>query len=69
MEMTIDEYRPKISLEVGDMNVKDKTSSKKLINFLINRGYKPYEYKEGKIELHLLKPVPYQYDNILFLQE
>jgi FkbM family methyltransferase len=69
MEMTIDEYRPKISLEVGDMNVRDATSSKKLINFLINKGYKPYEYKEGKTELHLLKTVPYQYDNILFLQE
>jgi len=69
MEMTIDEYRPKISLEVGDMNVRHATSSKKLINFLLNKKYKPYEYKEGKIELHLLKTVPYQYDNILFLQE
>jgi FkbM family methyltransferase len=69
MEMTIEEYRPRISLEVGDTNGKDGTSSRKLINYLIKKGYKPYEYREGRIELHLLRPVSYQYDNILFLQE
>ena len=69
MEMTIEEYRPRISLEVGDMNGKDGTSSRKLIKYLRKKGYKPYEYREGRIELHLLRPVSYQYDNILFLQE
>jgi FkbM family methyltransferase len=69
MEMTIEEYHPMISIEVGDINVKDGASSKKLINYLVERGYKSYQYRKGRIELHLIRPESYQYDNILFLRE
>ncbi len=66
MEETINKISPIISLEVGDYGVKETCTSKKLIEFLNNKGYKPYEYKEGNILPHNVKEV-YQYDNILFL--
>ena len=67
MEKTINNSQPVISIEVGDMGVKDVPASKDLINFLLNKGYQPYEFKEGNILKHALKNKQYQYDNILFL--
>jgi FkbM family methyltransferase len=67
MKNTIEKFRPIISLEVGDMNIKYIPSSKEVINFMIRKKYNPYEYNEGKIKLHKIKYQPYQYDNILFL--
>lgn len=66
MKKTINRFHPIITIEVGDMDVEGVPTSKKLINFLIQRGYKPYEFKDGKILHHNLKK-RYQYDNILFL--
>ena len=67
MEKTIHKFKPIITIEVGDMGVKDVPASKDLINFLVNKGYKCYEFKEGKILQQALKDKQYQYDNILFL--
>lgn len=69
MEKTIAKFHPVISIEVGDMGVKDIPTSKNLINFLVNKGYQPYEFKDGKILQHALKKNQYPYDNILFLPE
>ena len=69
MEKTIAKFHPMISIEVGDMGVKDVPTSKDLINFLVNKSYQPYEFKDGKILQHALKKNHYPYDNILFLPE
>ncbi len=67
MKKTINKFHPIISIEVGDIGVNDIPSSKDLVHFLINKGYKPYEFKKGNIIEHNLKHEEYQYDNILFL--
>jgi len=69
MEKTIAKFHPMISIEVGDMGVKGIPTSKDLINFLVNKSYQPYEFKDGKILKHALKKNQYPYDNILFLAE
>lgn len=69
MEKTINEFHPIISIEVADMNIKDVTASKDIINFLVNKCYQPYEFKEGKILPHIVKSEPYKYDNILLLPD
>lgn len=67
MKQTIDKFHPVITIEVGDMNVEGVPTCKELIEFLINKGYQPYEYKDGRILPHLIGEEPYQYENILFL--
>lgn len=67
MEETIAKFHPIISIEIGDIGVKGIPTSKGLINFLINKGYQSYEFKEGQISQHGLKNEQYRYDNILFL--
>ena len=66
MEETLHFYRPIVSLEVGDMNIKGVVCSRDLVLHMINRGYQPLEYKGGEIREHT--PLErYGYDNILFL--
>jgi len=67
MQKTIKRYHPMISVEVGDMAVKGASTSSTLINFLVNTGYKPYEYDRGRILTHTLKRTQYRYDNLLFI--
>lgn len=67
MEKTINKFHPMISVEVGDIGVKNVSTSRDLIVYLINKSYQPYECKDGKILQHDLKNATYQYDNILFL--
>lgn len=66
MEETIEKYHPIITIEVGDFDIEGVPRSKELVEFLINKGYQPYEYRGGKIVAHRLKD-KYSYDNILFL--
>lgn len=65
---TINNIRPIISIEVGDRDIEGVKSSRDCIQYLIESGYQPYEYKEGRIIRHKLKE-RYSYDNILFLPE
>jgi len=67
MQKTIKMYHPMISVEVGDMAVDGASTSSALINFLINKGYQPYEYDRGRILTHTLKRTQYRYDNLLFM--
>lgn len=69
MEKTIAKFHPIITIEVGDIGMKGVPTSKDLINFLVNKSYQPYEFKDGKILQHALKKNQYPYDNILFLPE
>lgn len=69
MRKTINNFHPIISLEVGDMSIEGVPTSKSLIEFLINGGYRPYELKGDKIQQHILTDEPYTYRNLLFLPE
>lgn len=66
MEKTIARFHPILSLEVGDVGVQDVPESKELISYLRNRGYKSYEFINGKIMQHKIKNI-YTCDTILFL--
>jgi FkbM family methyltransferase len=67
MERTINNFYPIISIEVGDLGVKDAPKSKDLINFLVRKGYQPYEFIKGSILPHIPKNSHYNYANILFI--
>jgi len=66
MNQTIDKYHPIITVEVGDFDIEGVPSSRKIIEFLIDKGYQPYEYIEGNIIIHEPRE-KYSYDNIIFL--
>ena len=66
MERTLMEFRPIISLEVGDMNVEGAVLSRDLVPHLLAKGYRAFEFNNGKIVEHRLRG-QYAYDNIVFL--
>jgi len=65
-EKTIKKYHPIISVEVGDEDIKEAKPSKALIEYVMSKGYTPYEFNRGVIVKHSLKN-SYPYDNIFFL--
>lgn len=67
MDKTIDNFRPIISIEIGDEGVKGVPVSKELIIYLMNRGYQAYKYDDGRILRHYPVDEQYKSDNILFL--
>jgi len=68
MEQTLQELRPMISIEVGDMDIEGVIQSRDLVMYLVSKGYHPYEFSVDGIVRHQLKE-RYGYDNILFLPE
>lgn len=62
----IKEYKPKITVEVGDYEVKGAVRSIEVVEWLERYGYKPYEVMNGKIVAHNKKDI-YKYSNILFV--
>lgn len=68
MQETLADYRPIVSLEVGDMDIPDTPRSRETISFLLDRGYRAYEYRDGHIIPHQLRD-KYVYDDILFLPD
>ena len=66
MDRTLAEYRPMITLEVGDEAIAGVCSTRELIKYLTEKGYKPFEYRGGKVVEHGLRD-HYEYDNLLFL--
>jgi len=67
MSKIIERFQPMISIEVGDIGDQNVRTSQDPINFLVNKNYQPYEFKDGEIKKHYISTDPYQYDNILFL--
>ena len=67
MEKIIKDKRPYISIEVGDI-VEGNPSSKKCVEYLLKKDYKPYEFRNDKINPHLIKD-SYGYDNLFFMPE
>ena len=63
-------YRPVLSLEVGyDVDVdgaQAPCTSRELISYLLERGYRVFQHRSGKIEPHVPRD-RYSYDNLLFV--
>lgn len=65
MPRTLAEVRPTLTLEVGDYGEKGGSESSQLVQYLVERGYEPWQFREGQIVRH--EPAAtYQYDNLLF---
>jgi FkbM family methyltransferase len=64
MDCTFRNYRPFVTVEVGDMSIPGAARSRDLLQHIIEQGYRLLECRNGRIVGHRLKEV-YQYDNIL----
>ena len=67
-EATIDEFRPKIILEVGDFDLPGVASSAELVEWLRLRDYVPHQYTNGRITSHQRRD-KYRYGNLLFIRD
>ena len=68
MSTILSEYRPMISVEVGDMGIEGVILCKDIVTYICEKGYRAYEFRENHIVPHTTKEV-YGYDNILFLPD
>ena len=66
MEDTLSKFRPIMSVEVGDMDIEGVHLSKDIVRFLVDRGYKPYEHRDGSIVEHTPQE-RYEYGDLFFL--
>lgn len=66
MDYILRELKPKLCIELGDLEVKGVLPSREIINFLNKEyGYKTYEMKAGKLKYHKLQD-KYSYINLFF---
>jgi FkbM family methyltransferase len=68
LSQTIKDYRPIITIEVGDLDIDNIVCSRTCLEYLIERGYGAFEYRNGSIVKHQLKE-RYSYADILLLPE
>lgn len=67
MKNTLKQYKPIITLEVGDKNADGAVSSRRLIDFMIENNYQPLYYKNlDFVKLTTLSD-NYEYDNLFFI--
>jgi len=66
MEHIINKHHPIIAMEVGDWEIDGTVSCCEVVNSLLERGYRAYEYRNGKIARHEMKG-RYEDGNLLFL--
>ena len=55
MKETLDQFQPVISVEVGDMDIDDVRPSKDIVQLLLHKKYRPYEFNGEDIVKHELK--------------
>lgn len=65
-EAVINEFRPRIILEVGDFDLPDVARSAELVEWLRMRGYVAHDYINGSITPHQNRD-RYAYGNLLFI--
>ena len=66
MDFILNEIKPILCVELGDLNVDNVKSSREIINYLIERyGYKTYEVINGKLKPHKLRE-KYEFINLFF---
>ena len=66
MEQTLWQFKPMISIEVGDMGIGGVIPCRDLVMNIVNKGYHAYEFNGCDVVMHQPKDL-YEYDNILFL--
>ena len=66
MRKTLQEIRPLVSLEVGDVTAGDFKNSAASVNFLLEQNYKVMEFKNGKLINHIPNDF-YLHTNLLFI--
>ena len=66
MHYILNDIRPILCVELGDLDVDNVKSSREIIDFLIEGyGYKPYEISNGKLKKHKLRE-KYGFINLFF---
>lgn len=68
MTHVLENARPIVALEVGDMDIAGVPASRDLIAFLNTKGYQAYEFADTGLSIHQIKH-RYTYDNILFIPD
>ncbi len=66
LRRTLQRHRPIVSLEVGDYNLPGVPTSAELIRSVIDLGYQPWQYVDGRFVRHRMAD-GYQYDNLIFV--
>ncbi len=66
MRKTLADFKPLISLEVGDVNVGDFKTSKASVKFLEENNYKVYEIINGELINHKIRD-HYSHTNLFFI--
>jgi len=68
MEETLSRHKPVMSVEVGDMDIAGVPLSKDIVQFLVDRGYEPFEHRDGSIVAH--RPQErYKHGDLFFLPQ
>ena len=65
MNYILKEVKPIICIELGDLGVKGAYQSLSIVRYLINYGYKPFEFKNNRFVKHIIKK-KYKYGNLIF---
>ena len=65
MQSTLENIRPFVSLELGDLGVIDVPTSRYIVDYMKDKEYVPIESDGYKMNYHVPK-VGYEYCNILF---
>jgi FkbM family methyltransferase len=66
MHNTIQQHRPVICLEVGDLGVQNAAKSKDLVKLIIKYGYNSLELENGLFKEHEIQE-KYEYKNLVFV--
>ena len=64
MKFILKNIKPVICLEIGDLGVEGARKSKDVIQYVLNYGYKVFEFKNERLSLHKLKD-KYNYGNLI----
>jgi FkbM family methyltransferase len=66
MDNILSEIKPIISLEVGDYGLEGVASSASVVQHLIGKNYRPHEWRDGALRLHIQR-ADYRFGNLLFI--
>lgn len=67
-QRTLDRFRPRIILEVGDFDLPGVASSSELVQSLLGQGYRAYERLRFEVTPHVPRTT-YDYGNLLFVPD
>lgn len=65
MTNVLNSAKPIISIEMGDLDSKNSSSSRECVEFLMLRNYSPFEIHDGELKVHKIKN-RYNHMNLIF---